>query len=125
MKGMHHRRKVTIWKWVFLACFLVVGTVTVASCFCAIRVGQFDVVDGFVERYHRCVSDEFPLYLVNAPLAIIYLFLRWLDRRSRVPRLGYCARCGYSLRGNRSGIYPECGARRVPPKSDGGYFRGL
>ena len=31
--------------------------------------------------------------------------------RRRAPRPGHCRRCGYDLRGNVSGVCPECGAK--------------
>jgi hypothetical protein len=34
--------------------------------------------------------------------------LRWRQARRR-ERLGLCVECGYDLRGNESGVCPECG----------------
>lgn len=41
---------------------------------------------------------------VAFPTAVLF----WLGRR-RIP-LGHCRKCGYDLRGNESGVCPECGA---------------
>jgi len=40
-----------------------------------------------------------------------------LIRTLRRQRLGLCLGCGYDLRGNRSGVCPECG-RAVAPSAD-------
>ena len=36
----------------------------------------------------------------------------WLKRRGSQRRAGLCPTCGYDLRGNVSGVCPECGAGR-------------
>jgi hypothetical protein len=54
----------------------------------------------------------------------VLLALRWLPRYERWDRAthGRCARCGYDLTGNASGVCPECGAaiERRPPPPPGG-----
>lgn len=51
-----------------------------------------------------------------APFAIMYqLELHRLREIVKTELPGYCDRCGYDLRGNASGICPECGAQ-IPPK---------
>ncbi|RJP41940.1 MAG: hypothetical protein C4547_01185 [Phycisphaerales bacterium] len=46
-----------------------------------------------------------------------FAFTRGPLRRYRRRRRGLCVTCGYDLRGNSSGVCPECGARRTgrPP----------
>ncbi len=45
-----------------------------------------------------------PCVLFSLPTTVLW----WLDRRRM--RLGHCQRCGYNLRGNVSGVCPECGS---------------
>lgn len=48
---------------------------------------------------------------------VVVCFVRWglaALRRRRRSRRGYCAACAYNLRGNRSGVCPECGAPAQP-----------
>jgi hypothetical protein len=47
-----------------------------------------------------------PLWSVFAVLALPTVFLWYRDRR---PPRGHCQRCGYNLKGNLSGVCPECG----------------
>lgn len=46
-----------------------------------------------------------PFLLTATPTA----FLLWRDRR-RIPP-GHCLKCGYNLKGNVSGVCPECGTK--------------
>jgi len=43
-------------------------------------------------------------------------FLRGPWRRHRRRRRGHCARCGYDLHGNLSGVCPECGSPAAAQK---------
>lgn len=58
-------------------------------------------------------------FLLTIPCVAIRI--RWIHQRARhnapatVPR---CSRCGYELRGNRSGTCPECGRAVDPPVAD-------
>ena len=59
--------------------------------------------------YNLAVPHWFPLViLATAPLAWAVAALR----RRRLLRPGVCRSCGYDLRGNVSGVCPECGAAR-------------
>jgi hypothetical protein len=57
----------------------------------------------------REIMLELPLWLPTLAAAVFAPFLWWLDRRRILP--GHCARCGYDLTGNVSGMCPECGKR--------------
>ncbi len=58
----------------------------------------------------------FPLWV---PLVITLPFGIFALRRSRM-RPGYCATCGYDLKGNVSGVCPECGTTPArKPESTG------
>jgi hypothetical protein len=48
--------------------------------------------------------------LILAPVALFVLLEIPALRRDRRWRRGLCARCGYDLTGNVSGVCPECGA---------------
>ncbi len=41
-------------------------------------------------------------------MLIVLTAIAWLANRFRYP-LGHCQRCGYNLKGNISGVCPECG----------------
>lgn len=58
-----------------------------------------------------------PIALLVAPFAILPLLrlTRWVIRRLLRPR-GDCRSCGYDLRGNLSGVCPECGSAIPPPR---------
>jgi hypothetical protein len=43
--------------------------------------------------------------------AAVYALYRPRERRRRRRAMGQCVACGYDLRGNVSGLCPECGAR--------------
>ena len=53
--------------------------------------------------------------LVTAPDTVIYVvygvirLIVWPFTRTKTFPLGMCQKCGYNLRGNISGICPECG----------------
>jgi hypothetical protein len=60
-----------------------------------------------------------PWPALAAPLAVapgLRAGRAWLRRR-RLRRVGHCKTCGYDLRGNASGVCPECGA--VAPRVKG------
>lgn len=47
-----------------------------------------------------------PLWMLAVPFAVLSFSLRrWRHR----PEQGHCESCGYNLRGNTSGVCPECG----------------
>lgn len=58
----------------------------------------------------RAPSVRCPIHLLLAALiaVVAYPLLPFAVRRDRRKR-GLCVRCGYSLRGNVSGVCPECG----------------
>jgi hypothetical protein len=70
----------------------------------------------FVIRNHL-LSIAAPYWAIEILAAILPVsaLLRWRRRRRRANRLkqGLCAACGYNLRGNVSGVCPECGQRRL------------
>ena len=45
-----------------------------------------------------------PMLLAGIPTVLLW----WLDRRRAAP--GHCAKCGYNLTGNVTGVCAECGA---------------
>ncbi|MCO6437879.1 MAG: hypothetical protein J5J06_12375 [Phycisphaerae bacterium] len=75
--------------------------------------------------FHEISLHRFPLILSLPPLVVLSwltmtaagLFKRyaravWMENEIEQRRsLGYCLNCGYDLRGNVSGICPECGTR--------------
>lgn len=56
-----------------------------------------------------------PYALIVAACGLLTVLTWWLTRRRMRP--GCCARCGYDLTGNRSGVCPECG---TPTPADAG-----
>lgn len=68
----------------------------------------------FVSRHLPVVVKGSTLHLVGVPLWSLALTAGlpsawlWLRGRRRAP--GLCVHCGYDLRGNASGVCPECGA---------------
>lgn len=55
---------------------------------------------------------DVPLYLPFVVIGIPIAFLFWRDRRRFLD--GHCRKCGYDLRGNVSGVCPECGLTHGP-----------
>jgi hypothetical protein len=55
-----------------------------------------------------------PLIFVAGPTA----FLWYRERRRRFPS-GHCQLCGYNLKGNQSGVCPECGSLIVRASTKG------
>jgi hypothetical protein len=51
----------------------------------------------------------FPLWFLSVPLAVAIALGLVRRQRRRLRMAGHCPKCGYSLRGNASGICPECG----------------
>lgn len=49
-----------------------------------------------------------PMFQVLFYLTLMTALLWWLDRTKRV-KPGHCRTCNYRLRGNTSGVCPECG----------------
>jgi len=73
---------------------------------------------GFYATFAWCETGTFlPRYrgiLLCLLLAFYLLPLKWLTdvlRRAPRTRPGFCARCGYNLTGNTSGVCPECGMK--------------
>lgn len=57
--------------------------------------------------------DSAELISWSAPfvVTVLVLFLAWIEQpRHLVGDPPHCERCGYSLKGNTSGVCPECGA---------------
>ena len=65
------------------------------------------VLAGFIHVGHDLATC--PLYAPFAAVAIATLALWWFGRPPRI-RPGHCP-CGYDLRGNVSGVCPECGKK--------------
>ena len=72
-----------------------------------IRSIAVKVVDGAIRIDERTVGVRFPLYALLLAIAIPTLLV-WRF----VPKFppGHCP-CGYDLRGNVSGVCPECGKK--------------
>lgn len=62
----------------------------------------------------RSISVLIPLWNLAVLLIAIHVGLRGLRARYR-HSTGYCTCCGYNLRGNVSGICPECGTPICAP----------
>ena len=59
-----------------------------------------------------------PVAVFVAALSVVWLpFWYWFERPAELRRArkanGQCLRCGYDLKGNVSGVCPECGTDRV------------
>ncbi|MHC4092819.1 MAG: hypothetical protein ACYSVY_21515, partial [Planctomycetota bacterium] len=54
----------------------------------------------------RATYVRVPLWVLLATVALATAILWYRDRR---PPKGHCRGCGYNLRGNVSGVCPECG----------------
>ena len=61
----------------------------------------------------------FPLWAAVLVLGLVPAARAW-RRMRRVPG-GHCAGCGYDLRGNESGVCPECGRPAVTPPRAGAW----
>jgi hypothetical protein len=72
---------------------------------------QYDGADGSRSGQRRIVVPFWAVVLLTAPLPAVRLWRR-VSRGGFGP--GHCRGCGYDLRGNESGVCPECG-RAVPP----------
>lgn len=63
----------------------------------------------------RSLSSERYLGIKSFMIVVLLLFGKRIQSRVRRKRKpGHCRKCGYSLRGNVSGICPECGRRLQP-----------
>jgi hypothetical protein len=64
-----------------------------------------------VLKLARVTSVKVPCWMLVAILASVSLLvsIRWRARRRRRASRGMCIQCGYDLRGNISGVCPECG----------------
>ena len=61
-------------------------------------------------RPSSCVTVWFPAWVPPLVLATVsYIVARPLIRVRNRRRRGLCVTCGYDLRGNVSGVCPECG----------------
>ncbi|MGE3182606.1 MAG: hypothetical protein AB7N71_13320, partial [Phycisphaerae bacterium] len=58
----------------------------------------------------RIVPGWLAVLIFATPTALLF----WFDRRHVKP--GHCAKCGYDLRGNESGICSECGKVTSHPR---------
>ena len=57
-------------------------------------------------------SDWMVFMPLWAPVVLAGVVMTWMWRRHHTLRpTGSCAHCGYDLRGNASGVCPECGQR--------------
>jgi hypothetical protein len=72
---------------------------------------EYDGADGSRSGQRRIVVPVWAVVLVTAALPAVRLWRRL--RRGRFAPC-HCRRCGYDLRGNESGVCPECG-RAVAP----------
>jgi hypothetical protein len=72
---------------------------------------KYDGADGSSSGHQRIVVPAWALVLLTAPLPTVRLWRR-LRRRRFAP--GHCRGCGYDLRGNESGVCPECGQAAAP-----------
>lgn len=63
------------------------------------------------EWQFRVVSIQFPAWLPLTLASVLLAYGAWSGpwRRRRRARSGLCVVCGYNLRGNLSGVCPECG----------------
>jgi len=72
-------------------------------------------------RVAECVYKEWPFreIAINAIVlcALIYQAIATGRAKSKIDRLlqGFCVTCGYNLRGNQSGVCPECGYEIAEP----------
>ena len=61
------------------------------------------------------VEDQLGILFVSAMTVIPAAVLIWigaiLSRQEMRNTPGYCSECGYCLKGNASGVCPECGTR--------------
>lgn len=75
---------------------------------------------GLFSYYYSVNILTVPLYLMTLLLAAFptWEIVRSLQRRCR-NQAGCCINCGYNLKGNTSGICPECGAPVVPEAPQG------
>ncbi|MCL4196643.1 MAG: hypothetical protein KJZ69_04055 [Phycisphaerales bacterium] len=83
-----------------------------------LRIGGFSW--WFASRHLPVVVKGSTLHLVGVPLWSLALATglpsAWLWFRDRRRAPGLCVHCGYDLRGNASGVCPECGAARDQPR---------
>lgn len=67
-------------------------------------------VDG--RLYARCTLNPLHVFIASA-LALTGILATRRLRRLPAQR-GHCRRCGYNLKGNTSGVCPECGTMIAP-----------
>jgi len=73
---------------------------------------QYDGADGSRSGHRRLVVPVWALVLLTAPLPAVRL---WRSVRRGPFGPGHCRGCGYDLRGNESGVCPECGRAGAQP----------
>jgi hypothetical protein len=78
--------------------------------------GWLHVVDGMQWDWDLGIEGSICFGFAIA-LAIVGNIMAW-RYRPRVPEASKCRRCGYDLRGNVSGVCPECGTRIKSLQSD-------
>jgi len=67
------------------------------------RLGVPDAIVSLAAGYQQLTC---PLWIPFVFTALPTAYLFWRDRRHPP---GHCQRCGYNLKGNESGVCPECG----------------
>jgi hypothetical protein len=72
-------------------------------------------------RFHSVAIPLWPLWVLAALPPLRWVLLRRRARRRALRAInGECQSCGYSLRGNTTGVCPECGSE---PRSEGSRSR--
>lgn len=76
--------------------------------------------------YNQITRLRLPLWLPSiafTPIPVL-AFIRGPLRRRRRRKKGFCVKCGYNLRGNVSGICPECGSPCGPDEAQAAESQG-
>ena len=85
-------------------------------------IAYFDSGEGFSTRWERIVWVGVPwaaiVLLTGLPPAIWLPLDRRRQRRAMRVARNLCLTCGYALKGNRSGVCPECGTSITTERSD-------
>ena len=73
-------------------------------------LGKHDIIRWSLAPGWSSMPGAWWVYVPLWPFVLLpALVAGWLWRRERLPGPGHCQRCGYNLRGNVSGVCPECG----------------